>query len=146
MDLCGCYTFTETAAWCYLSLWFFVLGSHYSCLSQSYLSAISDIELWWSWLKSYCHAIDDHTFFSLSNVLETCWPSFKSFETEWETILAWCKSIALINHIFLFSESVSCLIVLHLKISVVRCFNIFGSVVICSIIFRLNIRNINSLW
>lgn len=90
-------TLAQTTTTCYLSAWCFVLTTHHSCLPQN--------DLFWKLyflvfvhpFDCHCHVINDHTFFSRCDVAERGWPSFKSFETDWETVLTWRKTITLVN-------------------------------------------------
>ena len=62
--------------------------------------------------------INNDTFFLGGFVLETGRPTLKSFEAERERVLPRFKSVALVNHSFVFGEHVSGFIVSHLEVTV----------------------------
>ena len=61
-------------------------------------------------------------------------PSFKCFETEWKGILAWLEPTALEDIHFVSGEHISGLKVLHFKISILRSPNVFGAMIVASIL------------
>lgn len=75
----------------------FFLALYHSGLSESDLSWEFDLLIFLHSFDCHSHVINDHTFFSGCDVTEWGWPSFESFETEWETVLAWGKAIALVD-------------------------------------------------
>ncbi len=90
-------TLAQTATTCDLACWGFVLTFNHSGLPQGDLSWEFNLLIFLHTFDGDSHMINNHTFFSGCDVAEWCWPSFKSLETEWETVLAWRKAIALIN-------------------------------------------------
>lgn len=111
------------------------------------------MEFRWHWLNCYSHLINNDSFFSWGNMTKRCWPTLECFKTKWKTILTWLEAITLINHSFIFSKHISCFIISHFIILISWVSDIFRSMIIFLIIFRLwiwynyrSIRMINIFW
>lgn len=119
--------------------WLSLLRLNYSGLSENDLSSTLDFKLWTHWLNSSNHVIDDDSFLLWTVEIEAGWPSFEGLKAEWETVLSWWETTALIDHRFATSEHVSCFIVFHLIMPVLWSTNVARSMIIFVILLRLTI-------
>lgn len=97
MNVSAWNTFAEAATACNFTKWSFVLTFDHPGLPESDFSGELDFLIFSHALNRNSHVVNDNTFFSGSDVTERCRPAFKCFETEWEAVLAWSETIALIN-------------------------------------------------
>ncbi len=145
MEFRGGNTLTNATARSDLSGRLFHLSRHNPGFSQD------DFSRWFKFnLSSYrfnsdCHVIDDNSLLCGSVMAETSRPSFKGFETEREWILSGLKATALKNIHFVSGKHVSGLKILHFKISILGGPDIFGTVIVPSIVLWLAIRYLNFL-
>lgn len=119
--------------------WLSLLRLNYSGLSENDLSSTLDFKLWTHWLNSSNHVIDNDSFLLWAVEIEAGWPSFEGLKAEWETVLSWWETTALIDHRFATSEHVSCFIVFHLIMPVLWSTNVARSMIIFVILLRLTI-------
>jgi hypothetical protein len=86
--------------------------------------------------------IYNDSFLFWSVMVKTSRPSFESFKTKWERILAWLKTITVIYHHFVFCEHVSSLEILHFEMLIPRISNVFRTMIIFFVAFGLAIRHL----
>ena len=141
MNVSAWNTFAETATACNFTEWSFVLTFDHSGLPQSDFSGELDFLIFSHTLNRNSHVVNDNTFFSGSDVTESCRPALKCFETEWDAVLAWSKTIALINQWSIFSEHVSGFIIWTLEVLILGCSDIWRAMIILPIVFWLRIRD-----
>lgn len=140
---CIAFTYATTAG--DLSLRFSLLRGDHSCLSENNLSSSLDLELGSHRFDRSSHMIDNDSFLFGGNVLEASWPAFKSLEAKGERVLSWGETTAVIDHHLVSSKHVSGLEILHSEVTVSRCANVLGTIIIICVLLGLAIRNVEVL-
>jgi len=136
----SCDTFIETAAARNSTIRFFDMTLNWSGLSKNDLSSSLNLELRWKRLDRSHHMIANNSFFCWCIVVKTGRPSLESFEAEGERVLPWGEATTLMYHDFASCELVPRLIIVHLKVTIGRCFDIlWSSIVEVHIVFWLAI-------
>ena len=89
--------------------------------------------------------IDDYTLLLGCIVVEAGRPSFKGLEAERERVLSGRETTAVIDHHLATSEHVSGLEILHSEVTIRRCANILGTIIVICVLLGLAIRDVKVL-
>jgi hypothetical protein len=89
--------------------------------------------------------IDDDTLLLGCIVVEAGRPSFKGLKAEGERVLSGRETTAVIDHHLVSSKHVSGLEILHSEVTVSRCANVLGTIIIICVLLGLAIRNVEVL-
>jgi RIO-like serine/threonine protein kinase len=89
--------------------------------------------------------IDDDTLFFGCKVAEAGRPSFKGLEAERERVLPRRETTAVIDHHLAASKHVSGLEILHSEVTIRRCANVLGTIIVICVLLGLAIRDVKVL-
>lgn len=85
--------------------------------------------------------IDNDSLLFRSVVDKAGRPSFEGLEAEGEAVLSWGETTTIKDHGLLSGEHVSGLVVFHFEVSVSRCTDVAGTVVVLVVLLGFTVRD-----